>query len=169
MYVTRGLLMLLLSYPLACGGKQRDEPVEPGTAAWWDENADVTLIEGDPEQVVAACAALEEELRYAEAFCEYSAVLVASAASADDEAFQSACAEFQETCIEEQIFDVSLCFDPTTLSPDCTAEVGDFRDCLTHNTKNLAEYGTCASSLGDLAAERLELLPSCERLLLCQE
>lgn len=77
--------------------------------------------------------------------------------------------EFKDTCIEEQIFDVSRCFDPTTLSPDCTAEVGDVRDCLTHSTAALEEYGTCASALGDLGAERPALLPSCELLLLCQE
>lgn len=168
-WVTRFLVSVSLSCFGACGGKEVDKSEKPGTSAWWEKNAAARLDEVDPEDVMAACETLEEDLGYGDAFCEFGAVLVAAASSTDDDAFHMACAEHEQTCIDEQIFDVSLCFDTTTLSPDCEAVVADFRDCLTQNTQALKAYGSCESSLSELDSVTPELLPACERLLLCQE
>ena len=154
---------------LACGGKHSDEAREPATSDFWEENAEARLDELEPAEVMAACSALEEELEYGAKFCQFGAVFFASSTNSDDVAFQVACAEHEQTCLEEEVFDVSLCFDTNTLSPDCEAVVGDFRECLTQNAEALQGYGTCSSTLAEIDSDSLPLVPACERLLLCQE
>lgn len=169
-WVTRVCLTVVTcGWLFACGGKHSDEALEPGTSDWWEENADADLDELEPAEVLAACEALEEELEYGAKFCQYSAVLVASGQNSDDVAFRMACTEFEQTCVEDEVFDVGLCFDTTTLSPDCDAVAGDFRECLTTNAEAIQGYGTCSSSLAEIDSESLQHIPACERLVLCRE